>query len=423
MDRMKPLKIIFLLLVCTTGLAAQKYNSYKGLIMAGYQGWFNTPTDGANRGWHHYGNRQGFKPGNCSIDFWPDVAEYPVTYPTPFRFRNGKPARTFSSHDSTTVCVHFGWMKEYGIDGVFMQRFISEIKTPKGKAHFNNVLTYAVAASQKYGRALSIMYDLSGMSTGDENILFDDLDALEKKYGFKSRKIQDYLYHNGKPLIAVWGIGFNDGRKYGLDVADKIIENLRQRGYSILIGVPTYWRECGEDTEVNPQLHETIRKCDIVLPWFVGRYNEKNYEAFKPNIRKDREWCAQNGVDYAPLCYPGFSWRNKRGLNSFYVDRNSGSFFWQQLVTVIEYGAEMIYIAMFDEMDEGTAIFKCVHRSNVPNNKIKFDGIEDHLPTDYYLWLTGEAGKMLRKETVLTASLPERRDMRSTQTVNSNSCK
>ena len=31
-----------------------KYMTYKGLVMAGYQGWFNCEGDGAGRGWTHY---------------------------------------------------------------------------------------------------------------------------------------------------------------------------------------------------------------------------------------------------------------------------------------------------------------------------------------------------------------------------------
>ncbi|MDR2682809.1 MAG: xylosidase, partial [Dysgonamonadaceae bacterium] len=290
---MKKLIILFgILLIHAAPVPAQAYRSYKGLIMAGYQGWFNTPSDGAGRGWGHYKGKQGFKPGSCSIDFWPDVSDYPVLYETPFSLPDRTPASTFSSHDSSTVDIHFKWMKEYGIDGVFMQRFVTEIKNPKGEAHFNQVLDFAMHASQKYHRAISIMYDLSGMAPGDENILLDDLDALEKKYRLKSGKnVPDYLYHNEKPLIAVWGIGFNDGRKYGLDESNKIIEGLRSRGYSIMIGVPTYWRALKDDAISSGKLHEIIKKCDIVLPWFVGRYNEDSYETFKRNIPQDMKWC------------------------------------------------------------------------------------------------------------------------------------
>lgn len=390
--------------------AQQKYNSYKGLVMAGYQGWFNAPDDGADRGWYHYKGKNGFRPGSSSVDFWPDISEYPVIYKTEFSHADGSAAYTFSSHNPSTVDLHFSWMKEYGLDGVFMQRFVGEIKNPSGKRHFNHVLKSAANAASKYDRTFCVMYDLSGMRPGDEQVILNDIDELEGIYGMKERKeVPTYLFHNNKPLVAVWGVGFNDNRAYGFKEAGAIIEGLKERGYSIMLGVPTYWRELGADTEKDETLHQLMKKCDIIMPWFVSRYDESSYKTFSPLIKKDIEWCKKNHVDYAPLCFPGFSWENLKGKGSFYIDRNSGSFFWKQLSTVLGYGAEMIYVAMFDEIDEGTAIFKCARRNELPlNGDGKFEGIENDLPSDHYLWLAGEAAKMLKKEKPLQQTIPVR---------------
>jgi hypothetical protein len=61
---------------------------------------------------------------------------------------------------------------------------------------------------------------------------------------------------------------------------------------------------------------------------------------------------------------------------------------------------------MFDEIDEGTAIFKC--STNPPVGESIFVPIEEGLKSDHYLWLTGQAGKMLRKEIPFTSGLPKR---------------
>jgi len=401
---------IFLIAFAVDCNAQKKYDSYKGLVMAGYQGWFNAPDDGANRGWYHYRGKNGFKPGSSSVDFWADVSEYPQIYRTEFKHKDGSPAYTFSSHDFSTVDLHFSWMKQYGLDGVFMQRFVGEIKSKSGKSHFNKVLNSATKSATKYERAICVMYDLSGMKAGDEKVVLSDIDEIENTYEMKERSVvPSYLFHNGRPLVAVWGVGFDDNRAYGFKEAEAIIDGLKSKGYSVMLGVPTYWRELKTDTQNDNKLHQLVKKCDIVMPWFVSRYNEESYETFKPLIKKDMEWCKQNKVDYAPLCFPGFSWDNLKGKGSLYIDRNSGSFFWKQLSTVLEYGAEMIYVAMFDEIDEGTAIFKCARRKELPlNGDGKFEGIEDNLPSDYYLWLTGEAARMLKKEKVLVQTIPLR---------------
>ena len=234
---------VLMLTTFTLTLSAQRkvrYPSYKGLVMAGYQGWFNAPGDSAGRGWYHYQHRGVFAPGSCEIDFWPDVTEYKKAYVTPFKYADGTPAQVFSSNDESTVDLHFKWMKKYGIDGVFMQRFVAEIKGAGGKRHFNKVLQSAMKAATKYDRAICIMYDLSGMRPGDEQLVLKDIDELDASYDLlKGKKVPTYLHHNNKPLVVIWGVGFNDRRAYGLKESETILKSLKDKGYSVMLGVPT----------------------------------------------------------------------------------------------------------------------------------------------------------------------------------------
>lgn len=405
MKEIRTLLLVGMIFFCQFGFSKTyhgtiTYNSYKGLVMAGYQGWHDTPDDGANRGWYHYRGKNGFKPGSTNVDFWPDVSEYPKVYRTEFTFDDGMPAYVQSAHDYSTVETHFRWMKEYGLDGVFMQRFVAEIKNPSGKSHFNHVLASAMAAANKYSRAICVMYDLSGMQPGDEDTLLTDVQKIAKEYSlFRHADNPSYLYHNGKPLIVVWGIGFNDHRKYGLTEGFKIVESLKSLGFSVMLGVPTYWRELKQDTEPDPRLHELIRKCDIVMPWFVGRYDEKSYPKFRSLIKHDIQWAAQNHVDYAPLCFPGFSWVNMNYPRvTKQIPRNHGKFFKKQLDYCLSVGAEMIYIAMFDEIDEGTAIFKCAKRVPTATPGSTFVPIDSDINSDHYLVLAGNAAKTLKNK-------------------------
>lgn len=376
------------------------YTSYKGLVMAGYQGWFNTPGDNAGRGWYHYKGKDGFRPGSACFDMWPDVSEYEKTYKTPFVFDDGSHAFLPSSYDSTTVDTHFRWMREYGVDGVFMQRFVSEIRGESGRRHFNTVLGNAMAAANKYGRAICVMYDLSGMGADEDSVVLNDIRNLAAEHSLMNHSANpSYLYHRGRPLVAVWGVGFNDSRKYGLRETERIVETLKDLGFSVMLGIPTHWRLLGEDTSPDSKLHDIIRRCDIIMPWFVGRYTEATFEGYKPLIKADIEWSRANGVDYAPLCYPGFSWQNlqypQQGTLS--VPRNGGSFFWKQLSYAVEVGAEMIYVAMFDEIDEGTAIFKCAGRVPLAYPGSTFLPLEEGVSPEHYMRLAGKAGEMLRE--------------------------
>lgn len=416
------LSAVFLL---TVSLYAQpkhsketKYPSYKGLVMAGYQGWFRAQGDGTSARRFAYGNEE-----RSGIDMWPDVSEYEKTYETPWKLPDGKPARFFSSHDKSTVDLHFKWMQQYNVDGVFMQRFFSNAKGRDSASA--TILKNAFEAASRYNRAIAVMYDLSGLrgSNEDCSALIEDWKYLVDKLKVTNQAgAKTYLHHNGKPVVAIWGVGFPDRpyniRNIGLE---KLLDFLKNDpvygGCAVMLGVPAFWRTLNADCLPDPYLHTLIKQCDFVLPWSVQRYSpllHNDMDRFRDNTIADIEWCKENKVDYVPCVYPGFSWHNLsryefpddvKPVGS--IPRQGGRFYWQQISTAINVGASMLYVAMFDEVNEATAIFKV---TDVPPVSTVTSFINnDGKPSDHYLWLTGEAGKMLRNEKPLTLKMPERK--------------
>lgn len=395
------------------------FKSYNGLVMAGYQGWFAAEGDASERGWYHFQNGScgGFKPGCSTVDFWPDMAEYTKTYPSPFKFANGTTANLYSPYDEESIDLHFKWMQQYGLDGVFMQRFVGEIKNTnaKGKRHFNKVLENALKAAKKYSRAICVMYDLSGCSAADVAYLEQDWNELQTLFKlFDNVANPTYLRHNKKPMVTIWGVGFNDNRQYSIADVDRLVDKIKgpTKKVSVMLGVPYYWRTLKNDTENSTTLHTLIKKADVIMPWAVGRYSNDNYSNVAgAELAGDIQWCATNKVDYVPLVFPGFSWGNLRNDPSLYnsIPRVKGDFLWKQIAGAKLSGAKSLYVAMFDEIDEGTAIFKCAKEGELPLHADKrFIGIDADLPSDHYLWLTGQAGKWFHGEGSFTNTRPVR---------------
>ncbi len=394
------------------------FPTYKGLVMAGYQGWFRAEGDGTDSKRYAYGDEK-----RSSIDMWPNVSEYEVTYNTPFKLASGQPAKFFSSHDKSTVDLHFKWMQQYGVDGVFMQRFFSSVKH-KDKAALT-ILKNAFEAASKYERAVAVMYDLSGLAASGEDCssIIEDWKYLvdELKVTNQAGK-KTYLHHNGKPLVTIWGVGFPDRpyntRNIGLEKLIDFLKNDPVYGNcSVMLGVPTSWRTLNADCINDPYLHELIKNSDIVLPWTVQRYSgllHNDMDRLRDNTIDDIKWCKDNNVDYVPCVYPGFSWHNLskqefpddiKPVGS--IPRQGGRFYWQQIATTLNAGASMLYVAMFDEVNEGTAIFK--GSDNPPVSSTTSFITMDGKPSDHYLWLTGEAAKMLRNQKPLSLKMPERK--------------
>jgi glycoprotein endo-alpha-1,2-mannosidase len=257
------------------------------------------------------------------------------------------------------------------------------------------------------------MYDLSGLGEKQMDVVIKDWKMrIDRMKLGRDKADEAYLRHRGKPVVAVWGIGFKDGRKYTLDECARLIDlmkgDTKYGGFTVMVGVPTGWHTFTRDAVKDKKLHEVIGKADIISPWTIGRYsNLKSIERHAQQYWKpDIAWCKKRGKEYLPVVFPGFSWHNMKPeapLNQ--IPRLKGKFLWKQYYQARQLGATMVYQAMFDEIDEATAIFKCTNQP--PTGKSSFLHYEG-LPSDHYLWLTGTAAKMIGRKIKPAEQMPQR---------------
>ena len=401
-------------------------------VMFGYQGWFTAPNDGANTNpWHHY-----FSGGDNQIpvdDFWPDVSEFDEDelFDTGLLLPDGSAAKVPSAYTMKTVKRHMKWLADYQLDGVFLQRFVNELEDPRYLDFRNQVLVNVALGCQDYGRTFAVMYDISsGADVNRFERIKSDWMAL---VDFNMISNPNYLNHNGLPVVSIWGIGFNHhGYTYTAAEAADLIDFFQNNPNpiyraTVMGGVPTYWRERSHDSETEAAWQDVYESLDIISPWTVNRYtNNTEVDDFRTNLlNPDKTYIDQlntngNDISYLPVVWPGFSWGNlqiSHGETPIYneVPRNNGEFFWKQAYNVIDEGINMLYIAMFDEIDEGTAMFKCATtQAEVPNPNqfsggqqfISLDEDGENLDSDYYLRLASCTAKILRGEEPLTVDVP-----------------
>jgi hypothetical protein len=388
--------------------AEVRHPTLTGKVVTGYQGWFRAEGDGSGLGWVHYGRGKGFSPQAYSFDIWPDLTEFTPEerYPSPFKFSDGKTAELFSSVHPLTVRRHFRWMKDYGIDGAMLQRFAVGLGKSRGADSLDVVLRNCTEAANAEGRSLTVMYDLSGLTPDKFPAVAADWRRL---VGAGQTRQACAQHHQGKPLVALWGLGFKD-RAPAIAEWTALLADIKATGAAVMLGVPTYWRTQKNDSIDDPALHGLIRQADILSPWTVGRYGDpKGAASLADKIWKpDLAWCQAERKGYLPVIFPGFSWHNLSALRGKQaqldqIPRLGGKFFWSQAVAARAAGAQTLYVAMFDEIDEGTAIMKC----GGPRPLGSFVDLSD-VPSDHYLWLCGQAGRMLRREIPASPDLPKR---------------
>ncbi|KAF9786869.1 hypothetical protein BJ322DRAFT_680773 [Thelephora terrestris] len=409
-------------------------------LLVGYQGWFTCGGDGepvgrGHHGWLHWFNYPVPDGGRPNTDIWPDVSEYDPSelYEAPgLRTQSGDKCYLFSSRNKRTVDRHFNWMAQHGVDGAFLQRFAGQCDgrgENDGIRKIRDEVGERVReAAEKNGRVYAIMYDVSGVPPDkiEEIIKFDWKHLVYNKRIFDS---PSYLREKGKPVVALWGFGFEDSRHTpGLvrSIAS-YLNSSHPGGVYLMAGVPAHWRTSTGDADRDPDfVNVWLDSFDAISPWTIGRYgNVREADNFAEEkiagdvqLINEHNGKARQGrkLDYIPVVFPGGSGYNlsegKWDFNG--IPREGGKFLWRQVYNARRHGVRTIYGAMWDEYDEGTAFMPVVTQKNrlpLPvRDRYRFlapDADTCDLPSDWYMRICGIVIEILRGERTLLEAFPE----------------
>ena len=206
--------------------------------------------------------------------------------------------------------VHFKWMREYGIDGVFLSRFVSETTSPRAPGTSTWILANVREGCHREGRVWAMMLDLSTGRRGSTAIVINDWKFLCDKV--KVREDSRYLHHHGKPVVLLWGLGFKD-RPWTAEQGEELVQFFKSDsqygGVYLIGGVDPYWRTLRGGSRPQPEWAKVYRMFDAISPWDAGRYRD---DAGMDRVRKevwepDLAELTELKIGYMPTAFPGFS--------------------------------------------------------------------------------------------------------------------
>ncbi len=386
------------------------FNSLDGKVMFGYQGWFLHPKDGsAYAKWRHWGRDNNFSPDKITVDMFPDFREYEADelYPTGgFTYADGRPAKVYSAYTKKTVVRHMKWLRDYGLDGVFLQRFVTNVTGDvQLRRSRDTVTTNIMEGCEKYGRAFVNMWDLSSFDPGRMDLIINDWKHLVDD--LKITESPNYLHHRGKPLLAIWGFSvreeFPESDLQALLDFFKGENTPEKYRATVMLGVD-------HDFHQRSNWLDEMAQADVISPWSVGRFSDDagQQNFMNTHVLPAQDWCDRNNVDFLPVIWPGFSWHNLKGDTKNKRPRRGGNFYWTQANRVISGNAKSVYIAMFDEVDESTAMYKLAENDTQTPDQGYFltldaDGYD--LPSDWYLRCAKLTTEVVRGNTNNRTSL------------------
>ena len=384
-----------------------------GKVFAGYQGWFGAPGDGFGNWRHWFGDSP--NPHGVTFEVYPDISEYDesalVKATQLAAFGDGREAKLFSTLGPNVIDRHMKWMQEYEIDGAALQRFMSQTPAANRRT-VDSVAVRLAKAAEKYNRLFYIMWD---MSTTDESRLQSDWEHLVND--LKITQYSSYAHQDGKPVVCIWGFGF-DHRGNNTAAAVRMINWLKNdKGCYVIGGIPLNWRTATTANFTFSDFEEVYKAFDMISPWATGSLRMNSLGGHLNRLKDDLTYCQANGLAYQPVAFPGFAWSqwkesNAQMTNNLVNDfpRLAGDFAWEQLKTIRSVGTPNLYLAMFDEYDEGTAWMKnATDWSQIPSNQYFLTASADGywLSSDYQLRVAREMSRVMKGETLVeTLAIP-----------------
>jgi hypothetical protein len=267
-------------------------------------------------------------------------------------------------------------------------------------------------AAEANGRVFAVQYDISGHN-GRSIVADIEHDWMALVDGLKVTSSPAYLHHRGKPLLVLRNFGMAGGtRLITPQEAAELIAWFKSKApekYQVTLmgALPGYWRTQSRDAKKDAGWPAVFRSFDVVSGWPVGRLRDgAGADRWRDEVViPDMKECARLRIDYIPAVFPGYSYHNANREKPYNdKPRIGGHFYWSQVHNVVSANARMIYNAMFDEVDEGTAMYK-VSASDATQpvlagdrRFLSLDADGETLPSDWYLKLADYAGRMLRNE-------------------------
>ena len=375
-----------------------------GKVMFEYRGGYGCPADEAGlSGWLGWFEGGPADTEHAAVAYLPEVsglADGELCH-TDMTLLDGGGVRLFSSANRRTVDRHFEWMASHGLDGVFLRRAVGD-PGDGAAAHFRNRVARNVrAGAEAHGRVFAIIYDL-GRAT-PESVIGDWAYVVEVLGLAGSGR---YLHHDGRPVLGIDASGLAQdpaGPSYLLELAAKLRrESAGAQELALFAVVSAHWQSLE-----GGRWGDLLQAVEYISPWRVGEAKDQSEGAGVAALTSGAAEAAVAGVGYGSVVWPGVSGGEGSGLNA--VPRDGGSFYWRQVFEAVSAGSDALYVVSFDGMDDGTAMFKLVPRIRglpVGGNFLSLDVDGYDLPSDWFLRLGGESGRLLRREIPLSSALP-----------------